>query len=60
MKLSALGQLKWEWFRGRETKVIDFERLDSATRGPVGSLILLVRTRKVYASVNWYTGELHG
>jgi hypothetical protein len=46
--MTALGQLKWDWFRRSENKVIDFERLDSASRGPMGSLILLIRTRKVY------------
>ncbi|RDI81201.1 hypothetical protein Vi05172_g8850 [Venturia inaequalis] len=43
----ALGQLKWDWFRRSGNKIIDFERLDSASRGPLGSLVLLVRTRKV-------------
>ncbi|QDS72551.1 hypothetical protein FKW77_000488 [Venturia effusa] len=43
----ALGQLKWSWFRHNERAIIDFERLDSASRGPMGSLVLLVRTRKV-------------
>jgi hypothetical protein len=42
----ALGQLKWDWFRS-EKKMIDFERLDKASRGPWGSFNLLVRTRRV-------------
>jgi hypothetical protein len=43
----ALGQLKWDWFRRSDDRIKDFERLDSASRGAWGSLILLVRTRKV-------------
>lgn len=46
----ALGQLKWDWFRNhgeKDGKKNDFERLDSASRGSLGSLILLVRTRRV-------------
>ncbi|KAE9977934.1 hypothetical protein BLS_001026 [Venturia inaequalis] len=46
----ALGQLKWDWFREqgeKDGKKNDFERLDSASRGSLGSLILLVRTRRV-------------
>lgn len=36
----GLGQLKWQWFR--ETRpLIDLDRLDSATRGPWGSLLVL-------------------
>ena len=40
----ALGQLKWNWFT-KEKKMMDFEVMDSASRGPWGSLVLLGRTK---------------
>jgi hypothetical protein len=40
----ALGQLKWIWFR-KERKMMDFEVLDSASRGAWGSMILLGKTK---------------
>ncbi|KAF2180377.1 hypothetical protein K469DRAFT_592389, partial [Zopfia rhizophila CBS 207.26] len=42
----CLGQLKWTWFaRGKSEPLSDFERFDSASRGIIGSLGLLVRLR---------------
>jgi hypothetical protein len=41
----ALGQLKWSWFQGSSKKMSDFEMFDNASRGPWGSLVLLVRTK---------------
>jgi hypothetical protein len=42
----AIGQLKWSWFnKGNSKKLWDFEIFDNASRGPWGSLVLLVRTR---------------
>lgn len=41
----ALGQLKWSWFRNREKKMMDFEVIDSASRGPLGSMMLLTKTK---------------
>ncbi|KAF2449614.1 hypothetical protein P171DRAFT_379677 [Karstenula rhodostoma CBS 690.94] len=41
----AVGQLKWSWFQGRSKKMWDFELFDNASRGPWGSLMLLVRTK---------------
>lgn len=42
----ALGQLKWSWFfQGSSKKMWDFEIFDNASRGPWGSLQLLVRTK---------------
>ncbi|KAF2119205.1 hypothetical protein BDV96DRAFT_472440, partial [Lophiotrema nucula] len=42
----ALGQLKWSWFRGDNSKKMwDFELFDNASRGPWGSFLLLVRTK---------------
>lgn len=41
----ALGQLKWNWFQGRSKKMWDFELFDNASRGPWGSLMLLIHTK---------------
>jgi hypothetical protein len=42
----ALGQLKWSWFQGEKPqKMWDFEIFDSASRGPWGSMLLLIRTK---------------
>ncbi|PVH93592.1 hypothetical protein DM02DRAFT_220929 [Periconia macrospinosa] len=42
----ALGQLKWNWFNGKKSKEIwDFEIFDKASRGPWGSILLLLRTK---------------
>jgi hypothetical protein len=41
----ALGQLKWSWFRNREKRMMDFEVIDSASRGPWGSMMLLAKTK---------------
>ncbi|KIW01028.1 uncharacterized protein PV09_07544 [Verruconis gallopava] len=42
----ALGQLKWTWFR-KERKMIDFEVMDAASRGALGSMILLSKTKGI-------------
>lgn len=42
----AIGQLKWTWFHGHESKeMIDFEIFDKASRGAWGSFLLLYRTK---------------
>ena len=42
----AIGQLKWTWFHGTESKeMIDFEIFDKASRGAWGSFLLLCRTK---------------
>jgi hypothetical protein len=41
----ALGQLKWSWFQGDSKKMWDFEIFDNASRGPWGSILLLMRTK---------------
>lgn len=42
----ALGQLKWSWFQGDNSKKMwDFEIFDNASRGPWGSLLLIIRTK---------------
>lgn len=45
----ALGQLKWSWIQ-RDSKMWDFEMFDLASRGPWGSLLLLLRTKCTYVS----------
>lgn len=40
----AIGQLKWIWFRdGR--RLYDFHAFDNASRGPLGSVLLLGTTK---------------
>lgn len=41
----AISQLKWSWFWRGHRLVMDFERFDSASRGPWGSLVLLSHPR---------------
>jgi hypothetical protein len=41
----ALGQLKWSWFLKHSKQMWDFEIFDNASRGPWGSLLLLIRTK---------------
>ncbi|KAF2830652.1 hypothetical protein CC86DRAFT_378915 [Ophiobolus disseminans] len=42
----AIGQLKWSWFHGKESKdALDFEIFDKASRGVWGSILLLFRTK---------------
>ena len=40
----ALGQLKWNWFHDSKA-MWDFEIFDKASRGPLGALMLLYRTK---------------
>ena len=40
----ALGQLKWNWFH-KSRAMWDFEIFDKASRGPLGAVMLLFRTR---------------
>ncbi|KAH7349095.1 hypothetical protein BKA66DRAFT_293491, partial [Pyrenochaeta sp. MPI-SDFR-AT-0127] len=40
----AIGQLKWIWFQ-QDAALWDFQLYDSASRGPWGSFMLLLRTR---------------
>jgi hypothetical protein len=41
----GLGQLKWSHFRKDSRTMMDIERIDLASRGPWGAMLLLVRTR---------------
>ena len=42
---TAMGQLKWIWFRSTPKPLMDFEIFDGASRGPWGSIVLFIRTR---------------
>lgn len=39
----CIGQLKWILFAESQRKLIEFERIDLASRGPLGSLEVLCR-----------------
>lgn len=41
----ALGQLKFNWFAVSSRNVSDFQAFDEASRGPWGSLVLILRTK---------------
>jgi hypothetical protein len=43
----ALGQLKWDWFRKGEKSMMDFEVMDGASRGVLGSAVLLAKNKGV-------------
>ncbi|KAF2430984.1 hypothetical protein EJ08DRAFT_588311 [Tothia fuscella] len=43
----ALGQHRWNWFSKESRSLMDFEVLDAASRGPWGSLLLLLRAAQV-------------
>ncbi|KXH25926.1 hypothetical protein CSAL01_04480 [Colletotrichum salicis] len=45
----CLAQWKWILFTREDRPLIDFDRIDAATRGPLGSLRILSRTRGAYA-----------
>ena len=39
--VEALSQLKWDWFN-KSSKLADFENSDAASRGPLGSIQLII------------------
>ncbi|KAI9720983.1 MAG: hypothetical protein M1828_005455 [Chrysothrix sp. TS-e1954] len=41
----CIGQLKWLWYKQKERPIKDFQDYDAASRGPYGSIVLLVRNR---------------
>lgn len=41
----SISQLKWIWFTKRAQQLSDFDAFDQASRGPWGSLLLIVRLR---------------
>ncbi|KAF4815813.1 hypothetical protein CGCTS75_v012828 [Colletotrichum tropicale] len=41
----GLSQCKWNWFKKKPRQLRDFDLFDSASRGPWGSMSLLIRTK---------------
>ncbi|KAH9232766.1 hypothetical protein K456DRAFT_37974 [Colletotrichum gloeosporioides 23] len=41
----GLSQCKWNWFKKKPRHLRDFDLFDSASRGPWGSMSLLIRTK---------------
>ena len=44
----TLGQLKWLWFARRKRPLMDYVAFDEASRGPWGSLLLLIKRRLMF------------
>ncbi|PWY65726.1 hypothetical protein BO70DRAFT_383256 [Aspergillus heteromorphus CBS 117.55] len=42
---SSLGQLKWSWFHRREKPLAEMQSFGNASRGPLGSISMLVEHR---------------
>jgi len=42
---NCIGQWKWILFAGAPRRLLDFERLDQAARGPLGGLNLIFNTK---------------
>ncbi|KAJ0309417.1 hypothetical protein COL516b_002661 [Colletotrichum fioriniae] len=45
----CLAQWKWILFTREDRPLMDFDRIDAATRGPLGSLRIIFRTQGAYA-----------
>ncbi|KAE9981079.1 hypothetical protein EG328_011876 [Venturia inaequalis] len=43
----GLGQLKWSHFKEKPRPLMDIERIDLASRGPYGAILLLGRARRM-------------
>ena len=48
---NAIGQAKWHWLAREPRPLMDIERFDDASRGPVGSLLLICRVKLRYAFI---------
>jgi hypothetical protein len=55
---ASLAQWKWKWFSKRPKPLVDFQTLDKADRGSVGSLMLIWRTRSWYKRRHGFTAAL--
>lgn len=49
--LECLGQLKWRWLLGTEKCLEDLHVFDSASRGPIGSMVLMWKYHVKYAQL---------
>lgn len=45
---ASISQTKWQWFAGDARPLMDLEHFDDASRGPVGALKLIFRTKFRY------------
>ena len=45
---TTLGQLKWLWFARPKRPLMDFVAFDEASKGPWGSLLLLIKRRLMF------------
>ena len=52
----SISQLKWVWFT-RSNRLIDFQTIDGASRGPLGSIKLLKMTKCMYNSLYFMQGD---
>lgn len=48
---SCIGQLKWLWFHKKDRPTIDLEKFDKSSRGPDGSLRLLLQWSRPYVPI---------
>ncbi|OAG43108.1 hypothetical protein AYO21_02727 [Fonsecaea monophora] len=47
---ASISQLKWIWFQNEKRPLADFQKFESAARGPLGSLVLLWTLRCRYVT----------
>lgn len=48
----GLGQLKWSHFKEKPRPLMDIERIDLASRGPYGAVLLLGRARRMLVELS--------
>ncbi|KAJ5685013.1 hypothetical protein N7536_007632 [Penicillium majusculum] len=46
----SLSQIKWIWFRGGSQPLLDMQTFDSASRGPLGSMIMIFQRKRSLAT----------
>lgn len=46
--VESLSQLKWIWFTKKPQCLTDFDTFDQASRGAIGSLLLMIKLRGMY------------
>ncbi|KAJ9485191.1 hypothetical protein VN97_g8163 [Penicillium thymicola] len=46
----ALSQIKWVWFRGASKPLLDMQTFDSASRGPLGSMMMIFQRKRSLAT----------
>lgn len=48
---AGMGQVKWIWFGRQARPLIDFDMIDEASKGPTGSIVLLLRGRGGFPAI---------